>query len=350
MLVGVNAVTIPAGFGGGEERFVRKMLATIREVQPSARFVVFTGPDNHDSFEGYDRMQAGKGGRFGLSSDPGAALAPLAKSAGIDLLFSPLDRAPAKFPLPVVVFALDLRQWEPENLKLERRSAARHKAIKQVSANAAAIITPSESVQRKTLHLLEVGLDKTVIAPLGVDPVFGEPQPSLVEGPFLLAVGDTRDFKNVPRLRQACAQLGKVFPHNLVVVGRPCEAEPEDWGARVVRFEHIPTSYLAGLYQHCDAFIQPSLYEGSGVTVLEAMRAGAAVATSRTGGIGDIAGDTPFFFNPENVGSIVANVRRILEEDAQARQTRTKAGVRAAGEFTWERCAWKVLSAFKKTR
>ena len=151
MLVGVNALTIPAGFGGGEERFVRKMLATIREVQPTARFVVFTSPDNHDSFDGYDRMCAGKSGRFGLSNDPGAALAPLAKSAGIDLLFSPLNAAPAKFPLPVVLFALDLRRWEPESLKLERRAAARHKAIKQVCANAAAIIPPIETPTRSAI-------------------------------------------------------------------------------------------------------------------------------------------------------------------------------------------------------
>ena len=350
MLVGVNTLAIPPGFGGGEERFLRKTLATIRQAQPSTRFVVFTDPGNHDSFDGYDRVCAKKGVRLGLSNDTGAMLAPLAKSAGIDLLFSPLNTGPAKFPVPVVLLALDLRRWEPEHLKLERRAAARHKAIKRVSANAAAIVTPSESVQRKALHLLEVGLDKTVIAPLGVDEVFGEPQPSLVEGPFLLAVGDTREFKNIPRLRQVCAQLGKEFPHSLVVVGRPCEAEPDDWGPRVMRFEHIPTPYLAGLYQHCDAFIQPSLYEGSGVTVLEAMRTGAPVATSRTGGIAEAAGDTPFFFNPENVGSMVSNVRRILEEDAQARRTRTQVGVRAAAEFTWERCAWKVLSAFKKTR
>jgi len=89
-------------------------------------------------------------------------------------------------------------------------------------------------------------------------------------------------------------------------VGQPAEAEPADWGPRVMRIEYCPASHLAGLYQHCDAFIQPSLYEGSGVTVLEAMRAGAPVVTSRTGGIEEVAGDTPIFFNPESTASIIA--------------------------------------------
>jgi glycosyltransferase involved in cell wall biosynthesis len=193
-----------------------------------------------------------------------------------------------------------------------------------------------------------VGLEKTVVAPLGVDEIFGQPQPRMVEPNYLLAVGDTHEFKNIPRLREVHATLNKESPLCLAVVGRPSEAEPDDWGSGVIRFEQLPASNLAALYQHCAVYIQPSLYEGSGVTVLEAMRAGAPVAAARVGGIPEVAGDIPFFFNPENVGSMAASIRRIFEEDPAQRRKRIHPGERMAAEFTWEKCAWKTLGAFKK--
>jgi glycosyltransferase involved in cell wall biosynthesis len=162
-------------------------------------------------------------------------------------------------------------------------------------------------------------------------------------------VGSTHAFRNIPRFRNAFDVLKDEIPHNLVVAGAPGEAEPADWGPRVIRIESCPTTYLAGLYQHCDVFVQPGIHEGSGITVLEAMRAGAPVATSRTGGVPEVAGDTPIYFNPESLSSIVASIRWAIEESPEQRLSRVKYGRQVAAEYTWERCAWKTLSAFKRT-
>jgi alpha-1,3-rhamnosyl/mannosyltransferase len=348
MLIGVNALTLEPD-GGGEDRYLRRLLVTMRQIQPDTQFLIFTDPANHDSFAGWDRAPLDPDRRRGLFSGRDAQLERAAKQRGVDALFSCVANAPARVSVPVVLYALDLLRWEVDYRREHREDEACFKRVKQICADAAAIVAPSGFLQRKYLELLDVPLNKVIVAPLGVDEAFGRPSPCIVPQPYLLTVGSTRRFKNVPRFRDALEQLRDHIPHGLVVVGRRGEAEPDDWGDRVIRIEECPLVYLAGLYQHCDVFVQPSLYEGSGVTVLEAMRAGAIAATSRSGGIPEVAGDTPIFFNPESTASIVAAIRWAVAEEPAHRQSRIKFGKQVAAEYTWERCAWKTLSAFKRT-
>ncbi|HNR33575.1 MAG TPA: glycosyltransferase family 1 protein [Candidatus Hydrogenedentes bacterium] len=346
MMVGVNLAGLKPGRGGGAEHYIRNVLATMRDVQPDTRFVLITDPDNHDSFDGWDReCLAGAGLFSGLESRVERA----ARQRNADVLFTPLESAPAKSSIPIVVFALDLYAWEEDAEESARKRAVRIKTVKRVCENAAAIVAPSGFVQRKYLELLGIPLNKVVVAPLGVSEVFAKPQTCFIQKPYFLVVGATRAYRNLKRLREVFDILKDDFPHGLVVVGQPAEAEPADWGPRVMRIESCPATHLAGLYQHCDVFIQPSLYEGSGVTVLEAMRSGAPVVTSRTGGIAEVAGDTPIYFNPESTHSIIAGIRWALDEQPEQRQARVRYGKQAASEYTWERCAWKTLSAFKRT-
>jgi glycosyltransferase involved in cell wall biosynthesis len=340
MLIGVNALGIKPGFGGGEERFLRAVTAKMREVQPDNGYVIFTDPENNDSFPNWNRQCVN--GHFSLFSGD-ANIERAVRQAGVDALFSPLAAAPAKPPVPMVLFSLGLQAFEPEH-----RHGINMRQAKKICAAAAAIVAPSQFVQRKYLQLLDTALNKVIVAPLGIDPGFEKPGQCPIEKPYILVVGDTHECKNIPRLREVFTVLNGEFPHSLVVVGRPFEAEPDDWGPRAMRVESCPASHLAALYHNCDVYVQPSLYEGSGITVLEAMRAGAPVATSRTGGIAEVAGDTPFYFNPESVHSMVATIRWALEETPEQRKKRSKYGRQMAAEFTWEKCAWKTLSAFKR--
>ncbi|MCX5758250.1 MAG: glycosyltransferase [Candidatus Hydrogenedentes bacterium] len=228
MIVGVNLVWLEAGRGGGAEYYLRNVLAKMRAVQPDTRFVLFTSADNHDSFEGWDRECLGGGGLFtGIEGRVERA----AKQRGADVLFAPLESAPTKSSIPVVVFALDLYAWESEADELVRKRAAKIKFAKRVCENAAAIVAPSEFVQRKYLELLGIPLNKVVVAPLGVSEVFAMPQPCFVQQPYLLVVGATRVYRNLKRLREVFDMLKDDFPHGLIVVGQPAEAEPADWGS-----------------------------------------------------------------------------------------------------------------------
>lgn len=347
MLIGVNAVSLETGKGNGSERYLRTVLSLMRTLQPATKYVLFTSPANHDSFADWDRECVESGTLRGFLSGGDTELNRAITRVTPDALFSPLEDAPTKCPVPIVLFALDLRRWEPEQLNQNRADAKRCKQIKQNCTNVAAIVVPSEFVRRKCLELLEVPLNKVVVAPLGVSEVFGVPQASLIDDPYFLYVGATHEYKNLARLNETLYHLKKEFPYTLGVVGYPGEAEPVKWSVPVVRIEQCPASCLAGLYQHCRLYIQPSLYEGSGVTILEAMRAGAVIASSRGGGIEEVAGDVPIFFNPESVASMQATIRRAMEETPEQCRQRIHHGRQIAAEFTWEKCAWKTLSAFK---
>lgn len=349
MLVGVNALTLDVRLGGGENRYLGRVLATMREVQPDTQFVVFTDPDNHDAFEGWQRECIDVAAKIGIFGGVESQLDRAVRRAGVDLLFSSLWAAPSRVSVPLVIYAFDLRKFEEEYQRDNRRTAPNPKLAKRICTAAAAIVAPSEFIQRKFLEVLEIPLNKVIVAPPGVDPAFAQPNNCAIQEPFLLTVGSTHPFRNIPRFRNAFEVLKDEIPHNLVVAGAPGEAEPDDWGPRVIRIESCPITYLAGLYQHCDVFVQPGIHEGSGITVLEAMRAGASVVTSRTGGVPEVAGDSPIYFNPESLSSIVASIRWAIEESPEQRSNRVKYGRHVSAEYTWERCAWKTLSAFKRT-
>ena len=338
MLVGVNAVNLRAGCGGGEERYLRAVLDAMRSLQPHTLFVILTGPACHESFQSFARVLV-EPPRSILGSKTSEYVRQ-AKQAGIDLLLTPLKDAPAPCPIPTVLLTMGLHG---------RRTPKQTKNFERTIVSASMLVAPSEFV-RKQLAGLGAPLDRVVVAPYGIDPAFGEPQPSIVEEPYLLAVGDTRPFKNIDRLQHLFHHLEVQLPHPLVVAGRPCESEPGDWGPRVIRFDYCPASYLAALYQHCDAFVHPNHDDGVAVTVLEAMRCGAPVVAWRAGAIPEYAGDIPIYPNADTVTAWAAAVRQAIDKTDPHREKRLKVGRQLAAEHTWEKTAWKLLTAFKHVK
>lgn len=338
MLVGVNIIGFRRTWGACEDLFLGHVLEEMSKLERSTRFILFTDAENHESFPDYQRK----------CLDDIASLDRACQAEQVDLVFTSVNTDTHKFRVPVVLYAMELWNLGHNGVQNKRRAQAQLKLAKACAAAARASVVPSEFVKNEFHDLLGVPLNKIVVAPLGVDHAFEDPHESIVEPPYLLTVGHTRAFRNIPRLLQAYERISVEFPHTLVVVGQPGEAEEKDWGPRVVRADTLPKAHLAGLYQHCAVCIIPSVYEGSGFTVLEAMKAGAVITAGRIGGIAEVAEDQPIYFNPESVDSIVGAVRRAINLDEDDRQRRIKFGRQLASDFTWERCAWQTLSAFRK--
>jgi glycosyltransferase involved in cell wall biosynthesis len=243
--------------------------------------------------------------------------------------------------------ALDLSAWENPTQIHHRRATASLKEVKQICSEAAAIVAPSEWIRRKFLEIFSVPMDKVVVAPPGIEETFGHPQECIVQKPFFIATATMHPSGNFSCLREAFVRLKRELPHILAVVGPADDAEPADWDPCMLRIERLPRSLLAGLYQHCDAYICPTLHEGSGMTMLEAMRAGARIISSRVGAIPEVAGDLPIYFNPESPASLVTAVHRALGEDPAERSKLLRSGKQVAAEYTWEKCACKTLLALR---
>jgi glycosyltransferase involved in cell wall biosynthesis len=339
MRIGINTVDMLPGFGGGEEIFIRRVLASISEQQGSAEIVVLTDVLNHGSFDGFECVQVRSAKEIGRAVE----------SENIDMVFSPYRNTPTKLSVPLVLLVMELYDVEQKSSRKRLWGGGSNlRSVGDICNQAAALVVPSEFMKKELLRLFTVPLNKVVVAPMGVDPCFGTEQRCIVQQPYYLTVGRVCPRKNLDVMLEAFSKIEDEIEHSLVIVGQPGEGEPEHWGDRVIRIDRLGTTQLAGLYKHCDMYLCPSLYEGSGITVLEAFQSGALVGTGRIGGIAEVASDAPMYFKPDSAESIVGILRRAAELTDEERERRVEAGRQLTVEYTWEQCSQRTLSAFRK--
>lgn len=172
--------------------------------------------------------------------------------------------------------------------------------------------------------------------------------------PFLLGVGGADYNKNQARIFDACAILrerdGISVP--LVLVGghhlnrAAAEIRSEGMDAQIRRCVGLPASDLFWLYQHATALVFPSLYEGFGLPILEAMSQGCPVITSDSGAMAEVAGDDALLVDPHDPTAIADTAARLLR-DASLRATLAECGRTRAAAYTWRRTAQETLAVYR---
>lgn len=338
MKVAINVGGMAPGAGGGEEHFLRRSIQALSLLQPAPPMVLLTHEGNDI---GYEPLQS-------ISYPAGGGLSSALAQSGAEVLFAHLDDVTDDPGIPYVAFVMQLYDLRQQQSAKKLFGAAPLKSAKHAAANAGAVVVPSEYMRRELLEVLGVSLERVVVAPLGIDDTFAAPQACIVQQPYFLFVGRIGKRKNIPMLLEAFQRLRGELPHDLVIVGHPSEDEPANWGPGIVRIDRVGTAQLAGLYQHSDLVICPSRYEGSGVLVLEALKAGARVAAGRIGGVAEVAGDAPIYFNPESVDSLVAAMRRAATETEGDRERRKRSSKQVSASWPWEKTARQLMTAFRK--
>jgi glycosyltransferase involved in cell wall biosynthesis len=172
---------------------------------------------------------------------------------------------------------------------------------------------------------------------------------------YLLCTGTLQRRKNIPRLLQAFYLLKQKYhlPHQLVLIGPQCPDLPEhEIFAQIARLMlareviwtgYIPRDDLPGLLNGASVCVQPSLYEGFGMPLLEAMACGTPVACSQASSFPEVVGENGLFFDPYDVESMVTTLSRILH-DADLQKQLRQDGLQRARQFSWERCAHATLA------
>jgi len=229
------------------------------------------------------------------------------------------------------------------------------------------VITISEFSAREIMELYGLPAERISVIPCGVssdfhprkDPVgFAELRRriGLPEGPFVLFVGGADPRKNHRVLVKAFAQRGDELKHvPLVLVGDTVHrfgrmAETiVDCGVKgwVACPGRLPIDDIALLYSHAEAFVFPSLYEGFGMPVIEAMACGAPVITSNRTSLPEVAGDAALLVDPEHAEA-VGDALVTLLRDASLRETLRAKGFARARQFTWERAAKQTLDVYRE--
>ena len=180
---------------------------------------------------------------------------------------------------------------------------------------------------------------------------------------FVLYVGDVTWNKNLPRLVEAIKRIDLA----LVMVGSALMREDFDrlnpWNKdllnvqksvefdkRIIRLGFIPQQDLVLLYNEATVFAMPSLYEGFGLPILEAMSCGCPVISSKEGSLGEIAGDAAYFVDAYNIDDIAGGIKKVFEDKSMQKSLSDK-GLLRAKKFTWKKTAeetMKVYSGFAK--
>lgn len=215
------------------------------------------------------------------------------------------------------------------------------------------VLTPSQFSRDRIVRVLRVPPERVTVTPLGVDPRFRPRDPAEVatrlaelgvRTPFLLAVSAVSERKNFRRLFAAWRRAaGSLSDLNLVVVGQTGLRYAGSGGRfslpeRTRAFERVSDEDLVTLYTGALAFVYPSLYEGFGLPILEAMACGTPVLTSRTSSMPEVAGDAALLVDPYDVEAIGRGLRRIVE-DERMRLTLRARGLDHVRPYSYDRTA-----------
>jgi len=261
-------------------------------------------------------------------------------------------------PCPTVVTVHDMTLWLFPQHHYRRRLLAMRPFIPLAAHRATAIIAVSHSAKADIGRILGVPAEKVTVIYEAPGPAFrplalGSVLESVrqryrLPERFLLYVGTIEPRKNLVRLLEAfaCLRLTGTIPHGLVFVGQrgwkyaPVFAAVERLGlSDAVRFlGYVPTMDLVALYNLADALVFPSLYEGFGLPVVEAMACGTPVVTSPNGSLGEVAGDAALFVEPTRVESIAEGLRQVVQDRTRREELRAR-GLARAARFTWAQAA-----------
>jgi len=371
--VGLNLVYLVPGYTGGTETVAQELIPELVAAAPDVRFTAFI-----------NREAAAEGGRPWGELIPAITvpvrarnrvewvvgeqllLPALAERAGVDLIHSLGNTAPGWGRFRRVVTIHDLAYRLAPEAHLGMLGLGMRVLVPLAAHRSHRIMVDAPSTREDLNRLLGIPRDKVDVVPLGLgaaarvaplDEAALRARFDLADRQFALCAAAKRPHKNLMRLLGAFALIPPERRPMLVLPGyrTPYEDELRVRAAELelgddVRFlGWVDPAELEGLYAAAACFVFPSLREGFGLPVLEAMARGVPVACSANGALGEVAGDAALLFDPRSEVAIAAAIERLLADHVEAERLRA-AGYARAAKFTWSATAGATLSTYERSR
>jgi glycosyltransferase involved in cell wall biosynthesis len=376
MRIGVNTLFLIPGEVGGTETYLREVLLAMAKSFADIEWVLFTNRENDEYF----RRIFGEFPRFAFHPLPLRATNRYARiireqfdlpfrvaRSRVDLLWSPGYTAPIFVSCPQVVTIPDMQYRRyPEDLTFLARIAT-DILVRIAARHCNGIIAISEFSRMEILNFTRARKESVRAVYLAADPAFAQPIPEgikrqrlkrllISEKPYILCIANTYPHKNVHALVNAFGQILDQIPHQLVLVGKPRLGEPEVRAAlrtipdtsRFQRLLQVGQEDLIALYQAADLFVFPSLYEGFGLPVLEAMMSGVPVLTTRCGSIPEVGGDKVCYFDQTSSTDLAQKMIGIISWKSGYRNTWVMEAQKRACQFSWQQTATNTLEYLKE--
>ncbi len=273
-----------------------------------------------------------------------AAMLRLRSDSGV---LSPGYNAPLFVSRPFIFTIHDLNHIErPENSSALKRAYYRF-IVRRACRKAFRVLTVSEYSRWLIIAWAGVEPNHVVNVGNGVEQCYRPDGAAYAPGfSYLLCVSNRKAHKNEPRVVEAFSQA-EIDPRiRLLFTGAPSKelsalCSQFHLGERVIFVGRVPETELPGLYRGALALVFPSLYEGFGLPVIEAMACGTPVLTSDTTSLPEIAGDAALMVNPLSVNEITAGIERLCR-DPDLREHLREKGYGRVKQFCWDDVAFKV--------
>lgn len=369
--IGLNLLFLVPGETGGMETYARRLVPALATTAPELELVAFVGREARERLgpepfgAGVSAVDVGSptASRLRRVAVEQVVVPRLVRRERIDLLHSLGTTAPARPGCASVVTIHDvIYATHPEAHTGAMRLGLRV-LVPLAARSADRIITPSESAKRDVAARLGVPAER--IDPIhsagGLPPGPATPEEDLRrryglgDAPLVLSVSARRPHKNLVRLLEAFARVRHEPAPLLVLPGYRTAFEGEVQGAvvrlgleeRVRTLGWVPDEDLEGLYAAAACFVFPSLAEGFGQPVLEAMERGVPVATSDASSLPEVGNDAVLYFDPLDVAAIADAIQTLLADRSIAERL-AAAGRARAREFSWERTARATIEVYRR--
>ncbi len=285
----------------------------------------------------------------------------------VDVFHSPYYLSRLLTNVPSVITIHDLSTFQPDLGQgvLGRLSQFTAQAELTLLRRAAAVICVSQSVKQDLLRIADIPEERVHVVYNGVDHRRFHPRyrPEArqraalmlgIEPPYVLALASPEPRKNIRRLLEAYARLPRQNLPRLVLAGAadwghgPIYAAVQELGLEpYVRFTgYVPEAVLPDLYSGARLFVFPSLYEGFGLPVLEALACATPVVAGNRGGIPEIAGQAAILVDPYDVDALAQAMLRVLQDKPLRDELRLR-GPGQAALFSWERTARETRDVYE---
>jgi glycosyltransferase involved in cell wall biosynthesis len=368
--VGLNLLHLVPGSTGGSEIYARRLIPALLETRGDLEVVAFASREGAPSLRGepWTRsvsvielpVRATSRARRVLAEQ---TLLPLAvRRAGADILHNLFSTAPALRGVPQVTTIHDLIYKRFPEAHAGPLSIGMSALVPLAARRSSRIIAVSSATRNDVIEFLHADPAKVEVIYEGPGSrLTADPEPedtirgrhSLGDAPIILSVSAHRPHKNIERLIDAMARIER--PAVLVVPGYETPWDEElrahalQAGAseRVRFLGWVSDDELEGLYQAAICLAFPSLAEGFGLPVLEAMIRGLPVACSDAASLPEVAGEAALYFDPLDTGEMAEAIAALLR-DADLRERLAAAGRERATGFTWSRAAAETVACYER--
>jgi len=366
--IGIDARYINDRFPG-IGRYLHGLLTGLADLATAHRFVVLVSSTTPNTRFDLTRLAAAPSIQLVSLDAPTISLAEqisvprTVAKLGLDLMHCPYYVTPVSLPVPRVLTLYDtiphlFPQDYPALSRLAIRSMTRLVAHRSVHT-----MVISESTLRHAEQHLGLSPDRMTVTYLGVSSAF-KPQPqnaiAAIRSHFdllhqyVLYVGTFKPHKNIGRLLEAWKSLELPSSRQLVLAGIGSRSHPAPEAliaelgltSSVRLLESVPEAMLPPLYSGASAFVFPSLHEGFGLPVLEAMACGAPVVCSRSSSLPEVVGRAAILFDPLQVSDIGRALNELLSSPARC-DVLAQQGIARATQFTWSKTAKATLSVYE---